>query len=184
MVPKDGRSSPGVACQCSGTLGKIGNCQVGVSVHAVTDRASCPPDWRLFRPATWDPEHATDPADAAHAGRRRTRCRIPADEGHRPRCRLAVEMLDQLATWGLVPPVVVADAGYGDNAHFRAARDEHDLRWIVQVKGLATAHPMDAVAHQPPYGGLGPRPNWPSTCGPPAGRWPARLPGDMAPGTT
>ena len=33
--PKDGKDSPGVKRQYSGTLGKIGNCQIGVSVHAV-----------------------------------------------------------------------------------------------------------------------------------------------------
>jgi len=32
---KDGKRSPGVKRQYSGTLGKIGNCQIGVSVHAV-----------------------------------------------------------------------------------------------------------------------------------------------------
>jgi SRSO17 transposase len=47
---KDGRSSPGVARQYSGTLGKVGNCRVAVSVNAVTDAASCPLDWRLFLP--------------------------------------------------------------------------------------------------------------------------------------
>ncbi|MER7848693.1 IS701 family transposase [Kitasatospora sp. NPDC096077] len=156
--PKDGTASPGVARQYSGTLGKVGNCQVGVSVHAVTDQASCPLDWRLFLPAAWDADHATDPAAAARTGRRRAHCRIPAGEGHRPKWRLAVEMLDELATRQLTPPVVVADAGYGDNAHFRTALDERGLRWIVQVKGLATAHPLDAVPHRPPYGGLGPRP--------------------------
>jgi SRSO17 transposase len=40
--PKDGTASPGVSRQYSGTLGKVGNCQIGVSVHAVTDTASCP----------------------------------------------------------------------------------------------------------------------------------------------
>ena len=35
--PKDGEGSPCVARQYSGTLGKVGNCQIGVSVHAVTD---------------------------------------------------------------------------------------------------------------------------------------------------
>src|SRR3954467_14385308 len=38
--PKDGADSPGVARMYSGTLGKVGNCQIGVSVHAVTDWAS------------------------------------------------------------------------------------------------------------------------------------------------
>jgi SRSO17 transposase len=35
--PKDGTSSPCVARQYSGTLGKVANCQIGVSVHAVTE---------------------------------------------------------------------------------------------------------------------------------------------------
>ncbi|MFF0479590.1 transposase [Streptomyces sp. NPDC004284] len=36
--PKDGRSSPGVARQYSGTLGKVGNCQIGGSVHIGASR--------------------------------------------------------------------------------------------------------------------------------------------------
>ncbi|MEU8140258.1 IS701 family transposase [Streptodolium elevatio] len=147
---KDGVSSPGVARQYSGTLGKVGNCQVGVSVHAVSDSASCPLDWRLFLPQVWNPQ-----ADAAG---RRVRCRIPDAEVHRPKWELAVEMLDELAGWGLVPPVVVADAGYGDNAQFRAALDERGLSWVVQVKAQATAHRLDAVPRRPAYSGLGPRP--------------------------
>jgi SRSO17 transposase len=60
--PKDGAGSPGVARQYSGTLGKVARCQIGVSVHAVTDTASCPVDWRLFLPESWD---------VAKAGQRR-----------------------------------------------------------------------------------------------------------------
>ena len=47
---KDGTASPCVARQYSGTLGKVGNCQIGVSVHLVNERASCAADWRLFCP--------------------------------------------------------------------------------------------------------------------------------------
>ncbi|MEU8727751.1 IS701 family transposase, partial [Streptomyces antimycoticus] len=46
--PKDGRMSVGVAPQYCGALGKQANCQVAVSVHAVSDAASCPLNWRLF----------------------------------------------------------------------------------------------------------------------------------------
>src|ERR1022692_2309774 len=42
---KDGKSSPCVARQYSGTLGKIGNCQIGVSVHLAGEHASCAADW-------------------------------------------------------------------------------------------------------------------------------------------
>lgn len=66
---KDGSASPGVARQYSGTLGKVGNVQIGVSVHAVTDTASCPLNWRLFLPASWDETTAdSEERDAPSSG--------------------------------------------------------------------------------------------------------------------
>ena len=47
---KDGVFSLCVARQYLGTLGKIGNCQIGVSVNAATDAASCWLSWCLFVP--------------------------------------------------------------------------------------------------------------------------------------
>jgi SRSO17 transposase len=41
--------------QYTGTAGKVTNCQIAVSVSMVTDTASCPVDWRLFMPESWDP---------------------------------------------------------------------------------------------------------------------------------
>src|SRR5688500_6670506 len=46
-IAKDGAHSPGVKRQYSGTLGKIGNCQVTVSVHAVGARGTQPLGWAL-----------------------------------------------------------------------------------------------------------------------------------------
>jgi SRSO17 transposase len=82
----------------------VANCQVGVSIHAATDQASCPIDWRLFLPESWD-------ADTA---RRRAGHR-PEVVGHRPNWQLVLDMVDELGGWGLVPPVVVADAGDWDS---------------------------------------------------------------------
>ena len=68
--PKFGRMSVGVARQYCGALGKVGNCQIGVSISAVTAQASCPIDWRLYLPAEWD----DDP--------RRVACRVPDEIRH------------------------------------------------------------------------------------------------------
>jgi SRSO17 transposase len=155
--PKYGSSSPGVARQYSGTLGKVANCQIGVSVHAVTDRASAALNWRLFIPESWDDTCADEPAVAEEIRRRRSRCGIGDGERNRPKWQLAIEMLDELRGWGLPAPVICADAGYGDNAHFRAALAERDLAYIVQVKGSCTAHSADAVPELPVRSGRGPR---------------------------
>lgn len=65
---KDGTASPCVSRQYSGTLGKIGNCKVAVSVHLVTDHASPAANWRLFCPAGWDDTLAKDPGAAEEIG--------------------------------------------------------------------------------------------------------------------
>src|SRR5436305_14005728 len=102
--PKDGTASPGVARQYSGTLGKVGNCQIGVSICAVTDAASCPLNWRLFLPERWDDACAATPEAAAAIRERRQRAGIPAGVRHREKWRLALDMIDELAGWGLAPP--------------------------------------------------------------------------------
>ena len=156
--PKDGTASPGVARQYCGSLGKVGNCQIGVSISAVTDAASCPLNWRLFLPASWDDAAADTPEAAAAIAARRARAGIGADVRHHPKWRLALEMLDELAGWGLRPPVVAADAGYGNNADFRAGITARGAHYVCQVDGDLTAHPADAVPTLKPYSGRGRRP--------------------------
>ena len=116
---KDGDASPCVARQYSGTLGKVGNCQVAVSVHAASDAASAPLDWRLYMPKRWDQRCAEDPADAAAVVADRKRAAIPDSEHHRPKWQMALEMIDELIEWGRTPAVATADAGYGDTTAFR-----------------------------------------------------------------
>ena len=48
--PKQGKESVGAARQYSGTLGKVGNCQVAVGVHLATEGESMPLDWALYLP--------------------------------------------------------------------------------------------------------------------------------------
>ena len=145
--PKFGRHSVGVAPQYCGALGKVANCQVGVSVHAVTDQASCPLDWRLFLPESWD----TD-------SERRRKAHVPDRERHRPKWRLALELLDELIGWGLVPPVVLADAAYGEVGEFRLGLEQRELAYVVQVPGTISVYPAQVVPETAPYTGRGRRP--------------------------
>src|SRR2546429_244385 len=71
--PKDGAASPCVARQYSGTLGKTGNCQIGVSVHLGNERASCAADWRLVLPHSLGDPALDDPGARGPGGRRRQR---------------------------------------------------------------------------------------------------------------
>uniref|UniRef100_A0AAU1UN42 IS701 family transposase n=1 Tax=Streptomyces sp. NBC_00119 TaxID=2975659 RepID=A0AAU1UN42_9ACTN len=145
--PKDGRMSVAVAHQYCGALGKQANCQVAVSVHAVSDVASCPLQWRLFVPQEW----------ADDAGRRQ-KTGIPQEAGHLEKWRLALDTFDELAGWGLVPPVVVADAGYGQNADFRDGLSERGITYVVAVRSDVTVHPHDAQPTAPAWSGNGRKP--------------------------
>jgi len=167
--PKDGLDSPGVARMYSGTLGKVSNCQIGVSVHAVTDWASVAIDWRLFLPKGWDDtvaEHAQDPEMQARIRARRARSRIPDDVRHVEKWRQALEMLDEITGpeqvngepaegWGLGPLPVVADAGYGDATEFRLGLEDRDFSYVLAVKATTSAHPANVEPVTPPYSGRG-----------------------------
>ncbi len=178
--PKDGSASPCVARQYSGTLGKVANCQIGVSVHLVNEHASCAADWRLFCPESWDDAALADPVAAARAARRRERAGIPGQVRHVEKWRLALAMIDEMTApggWGVVEqvtaaggarPVAVADAGYGDNTAFRLGLAARGWRYVAAVNGTTSAYPGDARPVTPaPRGGPG-RPPQPAYPQPPA----------------
>lgn len=154
---KDGPSSPCVARQYSGTLGKIGNCQIGVSVHAATDAASCPLDWRLYVPEAWDDACADTNEDAAGIQERRARAGIPDTVRHRTKWSLALEMTDEVIAWGHQPPVIVADAGYGEITAFRQGLSGRNIPYVLAVKASTSAFPAEALPGPAPYAGRGPR---------------------------
>lgn len=166
---KDGKFSPCVARQYSGTLGKTGNCQIGVSVQMVTDTASLAANWRLFCPASWDDTTVEDPDRAEQVRARRARAGIPDPVRHRQKWRLALDMLDQMTdpddphAWGLPKLPVIGDSGYGDATEFRLGLDERGFNYVLEVDPTATAHPGQAAPVTPAYTGRGrpPRPAYP-----------------------
>jgi len=147
--PKDGSCSVGVQRQYSGTLGKTANCQLGVSVNAVTEHTSCPLDWRLFLPERWD-------EDVMAA--RRAACHLPGQVHHRPKWQLVLDMLDELAGWELSPPVLLADCGYGEVGEFRGGLDARQVAYVVEVRAATSAYLQQVRPSVAPHKGRGRRP--------------------------
>jgi SRSO17 transposase len=76
--PKAGTHSVGVARQYCGTLGKVANCQVAISLHGSSAEASCPPNWRRYVPKAW----VADAPRAAHV-------KVPPGTLYRGKTRMA-----------------------------------------------------------------------------------------------
>ncbi|MCZ7662159.1 MAG: IS701 family transposase [Thermoleophilia bacterium] len=122
-VVKDGRHSPGVKRQYSGTLGKVGNCQVTVSLHAVGLRGTVPLGWALYLPEEW----AADPD-------RRRRAKIPEEVSFKTKPELVTELCAEAASFELATAPVLADAAYGDDSAFRTRLAALKLTYVVALR--------------------------------------------------
>lgn len=145
--PKQGKHSVGVARQYCGTLGKVGNCQVAVSLNYTTDDGSFPVDWRLYLPERW----TRDPARCAAAG-------VPPATPFQTKWELALACGDQARAWGVPDGVVLADSGYGEVPAFRAGLAARGLRYCVEVDHTLLVWTTPQTRQPVPYRGRGPRP--------------------------
>ena len=89
-------------------MGKIGNCQLGVSLHAVGERGTLPLGWALYLPEEWC-------ADT----QRRRQAKIPDGVRFQTKPQLGVELVEQAVGWGLDGAPVLGDKAYGDNTALR-----------------------------------------------------------------
>ncbi len=125
---KQGRHSVGVQRQYSGTLGKIGNCQVAVSSVLRSKRTTWPLAFDLYLPESWASDRA-----------RRTRADVPPDYEFRTKGQIALEQVGKAQEAGIEIECVLADAGYGDSSGFREQIEGRSLFYAVGVSMALTA---------------------------------------------
>jgi SRSO17 transposase len=121
---KQGHCSVGVARQYSGTLGKVGNCQVTVNCHYAERTLAWPVSTRLYLPQE---EWALNEP-------RRQRAHVPPEIPFRTKPEIALELLDQANAWAVPHAVVTADADYGDNPQFLEGLEVRKERYVVAVR--------------------------------------------------
>jgi SRSO17 transposase len=132
---KQGKASVGVARQYSGTLGKVGNCQIAVTGCDTAPQAMWPVAVRLYLPQAWAEDSA-----------RRGKARLPAAVTFQPKPEIALARRDQALAWGVPHRWVVADADYGDTPHFLAGLEARQEPYVVGVRADFRVSPQRKVA--------------------------------------
>jgi SRSO17 transposase len=131
--PKQGTHSVGVQRQYSGTLGKIGNCQVAASLTIATRTEHVPVDFMLYLPESW----TEDPA-------RRAEAHIPKEVKFKTKPELGIEMIRRAVADGFPTGLILADSAYGDNSEFRRHVRCEGLDYAVGLHCTTTVWRLDS----------------------------------------
>jgi len=121
--PKQGKHSVGVARQYSGTLGKVGNCQIAVSLHLATADDCMPVNFELYLPKAW----TDDPLRMKDAG-------VPSGYSFKPKWQIALGLIDQAVSWDIPKGVMVCDCAYGNGNPFRQGIIDRELFYVAEIE--------------------------------------------------
>jgi len=122
--PKRGDKTAGVQRQYCGATGKIDNCVVTVGLGYADWRGQfrCTLDHQLFLPESWG--HDRDRCREAH---------IPDATTHRPKWRIALEMIERAQANGIRFDWLTFDEGYGSNARFLDTLNRMGQTYVAEV---------------------------------------------------
>ena len=137
--PKKGTHSVGVARQYSGTLGRVDNCQVAVSLHLAGERGSGCIGMRLYLS---EDEWVSD-------SKRRKAAGVPLEVSFQTKWELSLQQIDAALASGVRKHVLLADAGYGDVGDFRSGLTERGLKYLVAVNGTPVLWPPESSPNIP-----------------------------------
>jgi SRSO17 transposase len=138
-VPKYGRHSPGVKRQYSGTLGKIGSCQIAVSLHAVSTKGTVPLGFGLYVPEDW----CADP-------KRRREAKIPASVAFATKPTLGGELVARAAGWKIRRAPVLGDQAYGNDTKLRTRLHGDGIDYVLSVAAECGIYAPGTVFAVPP----------------------------------
>jgi SRSO17 transposase len=105
--PKHGKHSVGVQRQYLDTLGKVGNCQVGVSLTIATRHEHVPIDFALYMPKSWTDDVV-----------RREKARVPEDLVYQTKPDLARDLVTRAVEDKIPGDIVLVDSAYGGSSDF------------------------------------------------------------------
>jgi SRSO17 transposase len=136
--PKQGRHSVGVARQYCGTLGKVANCQVAVTVALWTGVRA----WMLGAALYLSEDWLTPEA--------RQQARIPPALRFQEKWRLALTLVRQVRAAGFQITAVLGDAEFGDNATLRRTLHRLQLPYALGISSTLTVFRGTPAVAVPP----------------------------------
>lgn len=149
--PKKGKHSVGVARQYCGTLGKVANCQVAVTLQLAGRQDVFAIDAELYLPKRW-----TDDSKRLLAGK------VPTEVRYQPKWKLALAMIGRAREEGL-SGIVLADSEFGSVTDFRNALSEWGLGYAVGIDStLSVVDGNLDLGEVPPRGHSGRPPSRPA----------------------
>jgi SRSO17 transposase len=136
---KDGKDSPGVKRQYSGSFQKVTNCQIAVSLHAVGARGTVPLGWALYLPKEWCEDRA-----------RRKKAKIPEEVEFQTKPRLGVQLAVRAAAWKVRRGPVLGDSAYGNHTELRDQLHDQGLSYVLAVTGDLKVFSPETTFRTPP----------------------------------
>jgi SRSO17 transposase len=139
VIPKSGNHSVAVDKQFAPPEGRALNCQLGLGLFLSGDGWSCPVNWRLPLPASWEGDMV-----------RRRKAHIPETENCKPRWQHMIDVIDEVATEWMVPTrPVIGDLSAEPNVdRVLHDLDERRLRYAVKVAVNRPALRMPGTARE------------------------------------
>jgi len=131
---KQGKHSVGVQRQYTGTLGKIGNCQIGVSLTIATRHEHVPIDFALYMPKSWTDDDA-----------RRHKARVPDDLVFKTKPELALDLITRAVEDNVPGDIVLVDSAYGSSSDFRNTVRMYGLDLGVAISANTKVWLLDKI---------------------------------------